>query len=56
LPMSSDREKDIVDAMERLAQESQRLVKRHREVLEEFERLREELQRIRAEGHKHVKE
>jgi hypothetical protein len=46
--MATNREEDILEAMQRLKAESQRLIKEHRELLEVFDMLREELEQIRT--------
>jgi len=49
---ATEREKQLLEAMLLLKEESQRLVRRHREVMEEFDLVKEELFQIRRERHR----
>jgi hypothetical protein len=47
--VATNREEEILEAMQRLKAESQRLIRQHRDLLETFDLLKEELDQIRRE-------
>jgi hypothetical protein len=47
--VATNREEDILEAMQRLKIESQRLIRQHRDLLETFDLLKQELDQIRRE-------